>query len=219
MQGCFKGYYCLFLPNESSFCIAQATSHLFEEGSVLLIAACSVCTEDIGCKSESYCSVCSFLPCYLSIALSLHTCIALSPQRKSGGRKTGSDLDMKYATQSMEYEVSTMKSAGKRGERTKEFAESLLALIRHSQGSGPGRHRCASGKLAAYMDVVDYHDYCLCNSTSRCPEHSWQVTQFIALLPAEHVTRDQADPTPFTALSPYRPATAEVQCSAQHHWR
>ena len=68
------------------------------------------------------------------------------PQRKSGGRKSGSELDMKYAPQRMEYEVSTMKSAGKSGERMKEFAESLRALIRHSQGSGRGRHRCVSGK-------------------------------------------------------------------------
>ena len=113
------------------------------------------------------------------------------PRRKSGGRKSGSELDVKYTAQSMEYEVSTMRSAGKSGERTKELAESLHALIRHNQGSGRSRHRCVSGKSAAYVDMVDYHDCCLRNSTSCRSERCWQVTQFIALSPAEHVTRDR----------------------------
>ncbi len=33
--------------------------------------------------------------------------------KKDGSRESGSELDMKYATQSMEYEVRSMKRAGK----------------------------------------------------------------------------------------------------------
>ncbi len=121
--------------HRSSFCIAHATSHLFEEGSALLIAACSVCTEDIGCKSESCYSVCSFLPCSLSIVLSLHTCMVRFPPRRSAGRASGSELDMKYATQSMEYEVRSMKRAGKRVAKSVE-----------EQGKEQGRAREERGK-------------------------------------------------------------------------
>ena len=40
--------------------------------------------------------------------------------KKDGSRESGSELDMKYATQSMEYEVRSMKRAGRSEERTRE---------------------------------------------------------------------------------------------------